>query len=690
MWYIASFIAFIVLASGKQADPVVTIKQGNVVGNYVVDGKYFEFHGIPYADSTSGSHRFKAPSPAPNFQETFVANRRDVKCVRALGVGYEGTEDCLVVNVFTPSLENDRNLPVMVWVKGKEFDKVYEHELSFQNFMAEDVVVVSLNYRESILGFLCLGTEIAPGNAGLKDITAGLQWVKDNIAQFGGNPEDVTLFGHGSGGAAVDLVTLSPMTKGLVHKAIAQSGNAFAPWAVTRDNLEYAIIVAEALGHTVENIETLSEVFTRTSVAALMAVINELDLTDNSLAFAPCIEKEDLEGGDPFLVKSPYKIITEEDYMQIPFMTGFVDHEGTIRSEELIESDWLEKMETSFSNFIQTDLTFKSSEEKTQVIDEIKNFYFESESGMDIESYLNYHGDTMILVSTIREARLRALTSSTPVYLYQFSYKGTLGQSFVGPLTDFIDSAAHSEELAYLFYDKLEEQVAAEMDLTIGDVLVERWTNFAKSGVPESRISNILWEPFTMEEKKYLRILDIDEISSNAETTLEIPLTNPHAETMTLWDEIYDEHFLDATGRWILSERNEEDEDDDNENNGEDGDGDDNEDNDDDGDGDENEDNGEDIDGNNNDNNENEADEDDDDENDSASTAVGYTFSIITIFVILNKFHLSQVVRWRHGERRGARGARGRAGAAQNNPHVPLDVCPRAGKMAVYAHVRCA
>lgn len=422
----------------------------------------------------------QAPNPPPSFLNTFIADRKDIKCVRALGAGYEGTEDCLVANVFTPTIDSTSQLSVMVWVKGKEFDKVNDQELRFGNFVEKDVVVVSLSYRESILGFLCLGTETAPGNAGLKDIIAGLRWVKENIAQFGGNPNDITLVGHGSGAAAVDLVTMSPMANGLVNKAIAQSGNALSPWAVSRDNLEYAIQVAEALGHLIQNTEDLSEIFRRTSVAALMGVINDLDLTDNSLAFAPCLERESLEGAEPFLIKSPYQILQDGEFLQIPFMIGYVDNEGTIRSEEALEDNWLTRMDESFNEFLQPDLEFATITQQTEVAQSIRARYFENDPiDMDhIGNYIAYHGDTMILVSALREVRLRVTASNSPVYVYQFSYKGTLGESLAGPLS--VNGAAHSEELAYMFFDTNDNQIP-DRDLVVGDILIERWTNFAKS-----------------------------------------------------------------------------------------------------------------------------------------------------------------------------------------------------------------
>lgn len=251
--------------------------------------------------------------------------------------------------------------------------------------------------------------------------------------------------------------------------------------------MEYAVQVAEALGHVVTNIQELSNVFTRTSVAALMAVINELDLTDNSLAFAPCLERDDIDGVQPFLVKSPYQIIADGEQLQIPFILGYVDNEGTIRAEEALSHNWLERMQNSFTDFIQSDLEFKNEEEEAEVAAEIKSFYFQDGTITltNIDDYISYHGDTMLLVSTIREARMRALTSSSLVYLYQFSYKGSLGETFAGPFK--VESAGHSEELAYMFYDTPDEDTPL-LDLTVRDILVERWTYFAKTGC----VNNIL------------------------------------------------------------------------------------------------------------------------------------------------------------------------------------------------------
>ncbi|CAH2232121.1 jg20796 [Pararge aegeria aegeria] len=587
--------------TGDAIEPKVKILQGTVVGSAGTNG-YYEFHGIPYADSTSGINRFKAPSPPPTFRNEFISNRKNVKCIKAVGKGYEGTEDCLVADVMTPTLDSTRGLPVMVWIKGTELDSRDDLDNSLR-FLEKDVIVARIHYRESILGFLCLGTESAPGNAGLKDIIAGLRWIKDNISKFGGDPNNVILVGHGSGAAAVDLITLSPLAEGLVHKVITQSGTALSPWAVTRDNLKYAIKVVEALGHTVTTVDRLSEVLTQTSIAALMAVISKLDIPDNSLAFAPCVEKE-IENVEALMLKSPYQTINDGEQLEIPFMTGFVDYEGTIRANEGVNNNWLERMDNSFIEFLQSDLEFVSDQQELQTAETIKNKYFGNGPINEtlIRNFLKYNGDTMILVSTIREARFRALRSSSNVYLYQFSYRGKRSEEVLNrPLQ--IERAGHTEELVYMFSN---EDKLSGFDLAIGDILIERWTNFAKTGTPTSETSQTVWQPYypNSTHSNYLRITDDQEIIQRGNAYLDIDSTDPHPSSMAFWDEIYSQFFADAKSRWSLRNGNETDE----EGNG---DGDDGE---------------------------------EEGEPGSASTAVGYTFVIFSFFAILNQFHITQIL----------------------------------------------
>ncbi|XP_047520270.1 juvenile hormone esterase-like [Pieris napi] len=467
IWYIVctTFVLFFCIPSENRPSEVrVNLTQGIVIGSF---DSYYKFYGIPYADSTAGINRFQPPKPSPLFRDPFVANRKNITCLRPTRDGYDGIEDCLSLNVVSPTVDHTRKLPVMVWIKGREINNF---EPAFKNIIERDVVVVTPNFRESIFGFLCLGTSKAPGNAGLKDIIAALKWIQQNIAAFGGDPNNVTIFGHGSGASLVDLLTLSLSSKGLFHKAIAQSGTAMSPLAVTSDNLQNAIKVAEALGHRVEDVHSLSDIFTRVRASALMAVINELE-SDNLLSFAPCIERVISDDKEPFLLKSPYQILNSGEQLDVPFMTGFVDNEGPVVQKGLIK-DWF-----SIVN-LQKDLNFDTEEEKQKITEQIKGFY-SLNNYIEKELYVTLAGDVMVHIPTLRESHIRAVTRTTPIYLYQFSYKGNLGNVFVE--ADYSKKSVHGQELAYLFYENSYEAWTAH-DLAIADMLVERWTNFAKTG----------------------------------------------------------------------------------------------------------------------------------------------------------------------------------------------------------------
>ncbi|CAH1981039.1 unnamed protein product [Acanthoscelides obtectus] len=144
------------------------------------------------------------------------------------------SEDCLYINVVVPK-PRPKNAAVMVWIFGGGFYSgtntldVYDHNILVSE---ENVILVSMQYRVASLGFLYFGTSDVPGNAGMFDQMMALQWIKDNIAHFGGNPNNITLFGESAGAVSVSLHLLSPLSRNLFSQAIMQSGSPTAPWAI--------------------------------------------------------------------------------------------------------------------------------------------------------------------------------------------------------------------------------------------------------------------------------------------------------------------------------------------------------------------------------------------------------------------------------------------------------------------------
>ena len=223
-----------------KASRTVQTTSGRVQG-LVLDGDVQAFYGVPYGATTAGENRFMPPRKPASWggvrETTLVGNRSPqdfqgpISEVHALDRQEPMSEDCLNLNVFTPALgQGDR--PVMMWLHGGGFTSGSGNWLLYDGARlarSRDVVVVPVTHRLNVFGYLHLeelGGEQFKGasNVGMLDIVAALEWIRDNIAEFGGNPQNVTIFGQSGGGGKVAALLGMPAAKGLFHKAIAMSG----------------------------------------------------------------------------------------------------------------------------------------------------------------------------------------------------------------------------------------------------------------------------------------------------------------------------------------------------------------------------------------------------------------------------------------------------------------------------------
>lgn len=304
----------------------VTVQQGEVLG--IHNEGVIRFLGIPYAMPPTGNRRWNPPSAAPRWKVPFDAFAYGPECLQPPSTrlpAQQMSEDCLKLNVWTPSV-TDGKRPVMVWVHGGGF-RAGSGRVDGAAFAREGVVLVSFNYRLGPLGFFAHNalTERS-ANFGLLDMVLVLQWVRENAASFGGDPRKVTIFGVSAGGMGVNMLMASPLSKGLFHRAIAQSG--YGTWPLMRSRHASEAAPFNAYGEQADS----AEAFADTQVAGLVkgkttaAKLRQIDaraLVDALDSFqVPIVDGHSLpkEPGVSFLLGQQHKV---------PFITGGTSYEGT-------------------------------------------------------------------------------------------------------------------------------------------------------------------------------------------------------------------------------------------------------------------------------------------------------------------------------------------------------------------------
>ncbi|MEW8563416.1 MAG: carboxylesterase family protein, partial [Candidatus Thiodiazotropha sp.] len=226
---------------------VGTTKEVDVFGKKMTVDKY---HGIPYAEPPVGDLRFKKPVPKESLPSPFQATKHGSICYQInLFPGLDNltrSEDCLFLNIYAPSKRKEP-LAVMVWIHGGGF-MCGASDLSISDTLASygDVIIVTVNYRLTVWGFLSTGDANAPGNIGFWDQHLAIKWVHDNIQAFGGDPNRVTIFGESAGGMSVTYQSLYSGNKDLFQRVIAQSGTLWATAA--KDTMKDAKRLGELVG----------------------------------------------------------------------------------------------------------------------------------------------------------------------------------------------------------------------------------------------------------------------------------------------------------------------------------------------------------------------------------------------------------------------------------------------------------
>lgn len=523
------------------------ILEGEKINNQY-GGIYYSFKGIPYAKPPLGDLRFQAPQPVEPWGGIRNASKLgsesyqiDVFFTKAI----LGQEDCLYLNVYTPDIAPKESFPVMVWIHGGGYisghgnDSLYGPEF----LVNKNVILVTLNYRVGILGFLSLETEDIPGNAGMKDQVAALKWVQKNIKSFGGDPTNVTIFGESAGGSSVSFHLVSPMSAGLFKRAIIQSGALTCRWAKCLRPRDRALILAKKLGCYTEDDKKLANFFKSQPMESFldpkMAITMTENFRDNCELFVGIVNEKQFGNSERFF----YDDLKLNIQKGVEVMIGYCEHDGvmgllpgaqTVMNQANIYHEY----------FVPNPIAYKTTtSEQLDIGKVIKKFYFGDEiiSEKNVDKLVKFFTADLFMYSIVVLSRMIAARNINKVYLYKFSCKSKrniVTKVFDGTnvLGDKIH-VSHADDLAYIFPMKVSQEDVDKnsKEYQMIETVTKLWTNFAKFGCPTPDSSmGVQWLPFTKEKQNFVNIGD----------TI-VADCNPEEEEVRFWDKIYAAHFPD-------------------------------------------------------------------------------------------------------------------------------------------------
>ena len=454
-------------------EPIAATEHGQVRGE-LVDGIY-AFKGLPYGGSTAGANRFKPPAePAPwtGIRDAIEFGDRApqavptgdqvsdyARLIRWTEHPGEISEECLVLNVWTPGLD-DAKRPVMVSFHGGGFTSGSGNGHGYDGGPLArygDVVVVTVNHRLAAFGYLHLadlgGSEYAhSGNAGMLDLVAALEWVRDNIAGFGGDPGNVMIWGQSGGGAKTTTLLAMPRARGLFHRAAVQSGS-----SLTMRTPEQATEAAEALlaelGLDASELEKLQEVPYADIVAAQSKV-------GAGRGFAPVVDGE-------VLPRHPFEPDAPEISRDVPMIIGFT----------------LDDAALSLTNFDLDEAGLPDAVRRLtgDRTDEIVAAYHEAYP--DAPSYLvqaRIVTDSRFGRGALLQAERKAEQGGAPAYLYLWTWESPgMGGKF---------GAVHGVDVGLAFHNSSGEIAGADSEegRRMADLLASAWVAFARTGNPNN------------------------------------------------------------------------------------------------------------------------------------------------------------------------------------------------------------
>ncbi|XP_005098498.2 acetylcholinesterase-like [Aplysia californica] len=430
------------------------------------------------------------------------------------------SEDCLYLNVYSPTQGNATGLmPVMVWIHGGGYTLGSGSQYDAASLATKGVVMVTINYRLGLFGFLSTEDDTMPGNYGMLDQIAALKWVKDNIASFGGDPNQVTISGQSAGSGSVSLLTLSPLAKGLFHRAIMESGASLSPWAfqfpanrVTARMIARLISVAAGCDD-LENSTSLLSCLQQVDAGTLLNIsISVTKAVDAGIIMTPRVETT-----FGFLPESPVTLLSRGQIHHVDTLRGFNSDEIGVAvtvfnqhppkpvTMEVAKQEVIAPLLKQFSNLdLQKVLKLMLS---TFVTDTLNHDLLQRESLDAVDSFTFVAPTLVELNDVVRTAPEKRH------YMYEFNHRPSFSK-----VPQWM-SAQHGQELSFVFDVQAKEWADSSFgppdatDILVSTQMMELWTNFVKTGNPTSTVpkGGAMWNQYSLATPYYLRINSASE-----------------------------------------------------------------------------------------------------------------------------------------------------------------------------------
>ncbi len=447
------------LGFAQQPAPVM-VEQGLVQGTSE-DGLTV-YRGVPFAAPPVGDLRWRAPQPAAKWEGVKPTTRFGPTPIQGSRNGPGMSEDCLYLNVWTPAKSTNDHIPVLVWIYGGGFGggATSDPNYSGEKLARKGVVFVSIAYRVGQLGFLAhpeLSAETTnhvSGNYGLLDMIAGLQWVRKNIAAFGGDPNQVTIFGESAGGIAVSMLCASPQARGLFHGAISQSGGSFGPPRPTTFPGENLKRLPDA--------ERAGEAYARSAGASSIAELRKIAPDKLPAGRGLGMSWPIIDGG--VIPDDQHKLYEAGRYNDLPILIGYNSDEGASFSPPKTPEDYIAGVKTRYGKFAEG--LIKAYPVGTNTV---------PKTARDLmrDAAFGWH--------TWSWARLQAQTGKSKVFYYYFDQHPDFPEG--SPRAGY--GSPHAADVSYVFQHlNPKNPQTTKADLDISDAMSTYWVNFAKHGDP--------------------------------------------------------------------------------------------------------------------------------------------------------------------------------------------------------------